>query len=137
MLDRLNPLITSEMRGRMRGRRAFIALTLFLILVSCVSSGIYASVYSSADSYRLGAPGIQYGPIIGKSIFAGITMLLLGLVSFIAPGFTASALAGEHERKTYDMLLVTSLRARQIVLGKLGAVFSFLLLLIFEWSMVE
>lgn len=126
-----NPLIISEMRSRMRGRRAFIALTLFLMLVSCVASGIYASVYSTGiDYYRIGAPGIQYGPIIGKSIFAGITLLLLGLISFIAPGFTAGALAGERERKTYDVLLVTPLRARQIVLGKLGGVFSFLLLLV-------
>ncbi len=131
IFSQVNPLIISEMRGRMRGRRAFIALTVFLMLISCVASGIYASAYSSSTvAYRVGAPGVQYGPVIGKSIFAGITLLLLVLISFIAPAFTAGAIAGERERKTYDVLLVTPLRARQIVWGKLGAVFSFLVLLI-------
>lgn len=131
MFGQVNPLIISDMRSRMRGRRAFIALTLFLILVSCVAGGIYAAVYSSSMTYgRAGALGIQYGPVIGKAIFAGITLLLLSLISFIAPGFTAGALAGERERKTYDVLVVTPLRPHQIVLGKLGAVFGFLMLLI-------
>ncbi|HMR66157.1 MAG TPA: ABC transporter permease subunit [Anaerolineae bacterium] len=126
-----NPIIVTEMRGRMRGRRAFIALTLFLMLISCVAGGIYSSVYASSTTYyQVGAPTVQYGPVIGKAIFTGITMLLLALISFIAPGFTAGAIAGERERLTYDTLIITPLRASQIVWGKLGAVFSFLLLMI-------
>lgn len=127
----INPIIMSEMRSRMRGRRAFIALTLFLMFLSCMAGSIYATSYATQNvSYNLAAPSIQYGPIIGKGIFTGITLLLLSLISFIAPGFAAGAIAGEREHQTYEVLLITPLSAFQIVWGKLGAVFGFLLLLI-------
>jgi ABC-type transport system involved in multi-copper enzyme maturation permease subunit len=129
--SKINPIITSEMRSRMRGRRAFVALTLYLMLVSCLAGSVYSAIYAeNITYYNLATPNLQYGPVIGKGIFIGTTLLLLSIISFIAPGFTAGAIAGERERKTYEVLLTTPLPAFQIVWGKLGAVFSFLLLLI-------
>ena len=135
MIKKINPIITSEMRSRMRGRRAFIILTIYLLLLSCLAGSVYATIYNenvnrSYYAYNVTAPNIQYGPVIGKAIFIGTTLLLLLIISHVAPAFTAGALAGEREKKTYDILIITPLRARQIVLGKLGAVFIFLLLLI-------
>jgi ABC-type transport system involved in multi-copper enzyme maturation permease subunit len=40
---------------------------------------------------------------------------------FMTPGFTAGVIAEEKERKTLDFLLVTDLRSREIVFGKLAA----------------
>jgi ABC-2 type transport system permease protein len=131
--QKANPIIIREMRGRMRGWRAFVVLTVYLILLSCLAGSVYAIIYSesvSRSAYGLTAPSVQYGPVIGKSIFSGTVLLLLTITSFIAPAFTAGAIAGERERKTYEILLITPMRARQIVFGKLGAVFLFLLLLI-------
>ncbi len=131
--SKINPIIIREMRGRMRGRRAFVVMTIYLMLMSCMAGSVYTFIYSenvSSNAYGLTAPNIQYGPIIGKSIFTGTVLLLLTIISFIAPAFTAGAIAGERERQTYEMLLITPLRAAQIVWGKLGAVFTFLLLLI-------
>lgn len=131
MFQKTNPIIIREMRGRMRGWRAFVVLTGYLILLSCLVGSVYAMAYqSSSTSYGLNAPNVQYGALIGKSIFSSTVLLLLAVVSFIAPAFTASAIAGERERQTYEILLVTPMRARQIVGGKLGSVFLFLLLLI-------
>lgn len=133
MFQKVNPIILREMRGRMRGWRAFVVLTVFLMLLSCLAGSVYAIVYTESVSYNpygLTAPSVQYGPVIGKSIFSGTVLLLLMITSFIAPAFTAGAIAGEREQKTYEVLLITPMRARQIVSGKLGAVFLFLLLLI-------
>jgi ABC-type transport system involved in multi-copper enzyme maturation permease subunit len=129
---KINPIIIREMRSRMRGRRMFIFMTIYLTLLSCLAGSTYALVYSenANSAFALAAPNIQYGPIIGKSIFSGIILLLLLIISFIAPAFTAGAIAGEREQQTYEILLITPLRAAQIVWGKLGAIFSLLLLLI-------
>lgn len=130
---KLNPIIIREMRSRMRGRRAFVAMTIYLTLLSCMAGSVYTFIYSenvSNNAYGLTAPNIEYGPIIGKSVFTGTVLLLLSIISFIAPAFTAGAISGERERQTYEILLITPMRAAQIVWGKLGSVFIFLLLLI-------
>ncbi len=132
-LAKINPIIVREMRGRMRGRRAFIVLTIYLMLMSCMAGSIYTLIYSenvSYNPYGLGAPAIEFGPVIGKSIFSGTVLFLLTIISFIAPGFTAGAISGEREQQTYEVLLTTPMRPIQIVWGKLGSVFTFLLLII-------
>jgi ABC-type transport system involved in multi-copper enzyme maturation permease subunit len=132
-LKKVNPIIIREMRGRMRGRRAFIVLGLYLLLLSCVVGSVYSSAYSGSSnyhySYNITAPSIQYGPTIGKTIFASTILLLLLIISHVAPAFTAGAITGEREQKTYEALIITPLRAHQIVWGKLGSVFTFMVLL--------
>ena len=131
IFQKANPIIIREMRGRMRGWRAFVVLTGYLILLSCLAGSVYAISYQTGStSYGLNTPTLQYGVVMGKAIFSSTVILLLVVISFIAPAFTADAIAGERERQTYEILLVTPMRARQIVGGKLGAVFLFLLLLI-------
>lgn len=130
----LNPIIVSEMKTRMRGRRFYILLTLYLIVLSCMVGMVYVQIFESSGFdnhlYNLSIPNVQDGPTIGKSVFGGTVFLLLILISHIAPAFTAAAISGERERQTYEILVITPLRARRIVLGKLGSIFLFLLLLI-------
>ena len=132
MFQKVNPIIIREMRGRMRGWRAFVVLTLHLVVLSFLAGTVYSIIYatSASSGYNLTSPNIQYGPVIGQAIFSSTVFLLLFITSFISPSFTAGAIAGEKERKTYEILLITPMRARQIVAGKLGSVFLFLLLLI-------
>jgi ABC-type transport system involved in multi-copper enzyme maturation permease subunit len=134
MKQQINPIIVNEMRTRMRGCRAYVILTVYLIVISCTTGSMYTSMYEDSNSqnslYNVTTPDIQSAPSVGKAIFTGTTFLLLILISHIAPAFTAAAISGERERQTYEILSVTPLAARQIVWGKLGAVFWFLLLLI-------
>jgi len=136
ILQRLtNPVIINEMRTRMRGRRAYVILTLYLLVLSCSAGTLYSSIYTDSqgsqyDMYDLSTPNLQDGPTTGKAIFAGTIFFLLILVSHLAPAFTAASISGERERQTYEVLIVTPLKAQQIIWGKLGAVFLFLLLLI-------
>jgi len=113
-----------ELRGQMRGWRAFAVLTVYLFLLSCVAIALYFSVYTTY------AAGTLIGVRAGRTLFSGIVLLELLLVCFIAPAFTVGAISGERERQTYDLLVITMLRPRSIVVGKLGAALAYIVLLI-------
>jgi hypothetical protein len=121
-----NPVILKELRGRMRGRQAFILLTVYLGLIALFIVLIYNSVF--------GVQSLTWDPssrqIAGKVVFGTVVLLELLLLSFIAPGLTAGAITAERERQTFDLLRTTLLSAQSLVLGKLGSAFSYLLLLI-------
>lgn len=128
--QRVNPIVLREMRSRTRGSRAFLGLVAYLTVLSSIAGIIYAiAYYSNADYYTTTILGVQHGPLIGKSLFVGITLLLLVVLPFIAPSLGADMIAGEKERQTYEMLIITPLRARQIVWGKLGALLMAVLVL--------
>jgi ABC-type transport system involved in multi-copper enzyme maturation permease subunit len=122
-----NPVITKELRGRMRGSRAFILLTSYLALIALFIGLIYLFASSSAPVMRWD-PSFRQG--LGKSIFGTVVLLELLLVSFIGPGLTAGAITSEREHQTLDLLRISLLSARSLVLGKLGTAFVYLFLLI-------
>lgn len=120
-----NPIVRKELRGRMRGRRAFVVLTIYLLLLSCFTSILYYAYASAAQQ--------PYGPdshLIGKIVFGGVLGVQVLLVIFITPAFTAGAISGERERKTYDLLRTTLLSARALVTGKLLSALAYVVLLI-------
>lgn len=120
-----NPVTVKELRGRMRGARGFIILTVYLMLLSGFIVLIYASYAASANQ--------TYGPDprqAGKPIFTAVLGIQVMLVLFLSPSFTTAAISGEKERQTYDLLRTTLLPARSLVLGKLLSALGFVLLLI-------
>lgn len=124
-----NPVMLKELRGQMRGWRAFVVLTIYLLLLGCVTGGLYASVYASSSVMASMGRGVA-GATAGRTLFGGIVLLGLLLVCFIAPAFTVGSIAGERERLTYDLLVITLLRPRSIVAGKLGSALAYVVLLI-------
>jgi len=122
-----NPIISREMKVRMRFARSFWlqgAYLLFLIAIVLLAyQGIL--VYSP----------ISHPADLQNRLQAFYYMLLYSLVSvivLIAPALTASAISFERERRTLDLLLTTPLRPMQILVGKLVASFAFLMLLLVE-----
>lgn len=122
---RQNPVVIKELRGRMRGARAFVVLTVYLTLMSGFASLLYFAYAASTAS--VSGPSSQ---IVGKVVFGGVVGIELFLVCFIAPAFTAGAISSERERQTYDLLRTTLLPARALVLGKLTSALSYILLLL-------
>src|SRR4029079_839190 len=57
----------------------------------------------------------------GSLIFQLFSMVQLALVTFFAPLFAASRVAQEKDRQTLVLLLMTDLRNRELVFGKLLA----------------
>ena len=125
MLD--NPVILKELRGRMRGRQAFILLTLYLGLIAIFIGIVYTFLTEQASSITWDP---SFRQTAGKVVFGAVVLLELLLVSFIAPGLTAGAITSERERQTFDLLRTTLLSASSLVLGKLGSAFTYLFLLI-------
>jgi ABC-2 type transport system permease protein len=121
-----NPVVLKELRGRMRGPRAFVVLTTYLLLMSGFVTLLYV-VYVASTNDVYNNPGSQ---LIGKFVFGAVVGIELLLVCFIAPAFTAGSISGEREHQTYDLLRTTLLTASQLVLGKLASALSYIMLLL-------
>ena len=120
-----NPVTMKELRSRMRGRRAFAVLTLYLVVLAAALIFVYL-IYLSTS----GVPSSTMARSAGKGIFAAILGVQIILVAFIGPAFTAAAISGERERQTFDLLRTTLLSAESFVLGKLISSLSYILLLV-------
>jgi len=123
-----NPIIIKELRSRMRGARAFIILTAFLLLLGLVSYGLYRIMAATSGRYG-GRPLLSAH--VGQAIFTALAFFELLLVCFITPALTAGIISGERERLTYDMLLATPLRPHSVLWGKFISALVYVLLLIF------
>ena len=122
---RLNPVMLKELRGRMRGVRAFAVMTVYLGLMSGFTLLLYLVYGSFSRSSGSAAAGE-----IGRVLFLGVVGIELLLIIFIAPAFTAGAITGERERQTYDLLQTTLLATPSFVIGKLESALGYILLLL-------
>jgi ABC-type transport system involved in multi-copper enzyme maturation permease subunit len=121
-----NPVILKELRGRMRGARAFVVMTIYLLLLGAFTALVYVAVAES--TLTVGAQ-VNVGEI-GRTLFTGVVGIEMMLVAFIAPAFTAGAISGEREHQTYDLLRTTLLAPSRLVLGKLLSALLYVLLLL-------
>ena len=119
-----NPLASKEMLARMRSPRTFVIALLELLPLSAIAAGLYVMIANSSNADS------SSNASVGRLFFAGISAVELGLICLLAPALTADLISGERERQTLDLLLVTPLSRRQIVVGKLVAALGSLLLLI-------
>ena len=119
---RAQGMLAKELRGRMRGPRAFVVLSVYLLFLTGFTLFIYFLV-------RL---AIQSDPTTpaGKPVFLGLVAFQLGLVCFLAPSFTAGTISGERERQTYDLLMTTPVPLVLVVATKLFAALAYVFLLI-------
>jgi hypothetical protein len=126
-------IMVKELRSRMRGRRAFIVLTIYLGLLALITYGSYLIVAPTARD-NIGGGGFvnqaNTSAIVGQTIFTLLSIFQLILICFIAPGFTAGQISLEREKQTLDLLVSTPMRPGAIVLGKLLAALAFVVLMI-------
>ncbi len=122
-----NPVLSRELRGRIRGNRALLILVIYLSIIAAVTLLVYAA---AANSFQGGLDDVEAGRVIGKTIFVTVMAVSLIQVCVITPSLTAGAVSGEKERQTYDLLITTLLSPLQIALGKLASALAFAMLLI-------
>jgi ABC-type transport system involved in multi-copper enzyme maturation permease subunit len=126
---------TKELRGRMRGRRAFAVLTIYLILLGLFAWGVYQFQLNAASSmYGVysggGLPSVALSAQIGQSLFSGLLMIETLMVIVLAPAFTSGAISLEREKQTLDLLIATPLSSVALVVGKLASALAYVFLLI-------
>ncbi|RMH72857.1 MAG: hypothetical protein D6675_03680 [Gemmatimonadetes bacterium] len=119
-----NPLFVKEVRSRIRGRGAFIILTVYGALLAALIAFIYYE-----DVLRSHAWGTITS---GRDLFYGLFAIQLTAVCVISPSLTAPSMTLEKEKQTLEMLLMTHLTAAHIMSGKLLStlLFGFLLLIL-------
>jgi hypothetical protein len=122
-----NPIISKELKGRMRGRQGFILLTAYLALISLAITGMYYLASNDWSTASIQPDGLQE---LGKQIFGVVVLLEFLLIIFIGPALTSGSISSERERLTFDLLRASLLSTRDLILGKLGSAVAFLLLLI-------
>jgi ABC-type transport system involved in multi-copper enzyme maturation permease subunit len=134
VLRGISAILVKDLRGRMRGRRAFITLTIYLVLLAGFAWMIEKL---SEQSLALNAACFGCGPqttfasaSIGRGIFVGILMLQTLVVSVLAPASTAGSISGEREHQTLDLLTVTPISSLAIVLGKLLSALAWVFVLV-------
>lgn len=116
-----NPVLLHELRARMRGARSFWILLAYLgILAVTMGFAAIAAHASYAESGMEGASGpLLFAVLIGTQAI---------LIALIAPSLTSGAITLEREHQTYEMLATSRMDAPTLVLGKLAASLSFLML---------
>jgi ABC-2 type transport system permease protein len=116
-----------ELRGRMRGRRAFVIMTIYLLLL-----GGFALMIEKVMENQFSIPfsGASASPAIGQGIFAALLMLMTLQVAFLAPSSTAGAISLEREKQTLELLVTTPISSLAIVIGKLLSALIYVFLLI-------
>lgn len=118
-----------ELRGRMRGRRAFVILTIYLLLLGGFA-WMVELIMERTYSFGFGGNGSYATAAIGQGIFAALLMLETLQVAFLAPSATAGAISMEREKQTLELLVVTPITSVAIVLGKLLSALVYVWLLI-------
>lgn len=120
-----NPVMVKELRGRMRGVRAFAIITIFLVLMGSFTVLLYLLQLPVLSGSRTIVTGE-----LGRLLFLGIVGIELMLIIFIVPALTAGAVTGERERMTYDLLQTTLLPAPTFIVGKLESALGYIFLLL-------
>ena len=118
----LNPIMAFSATRRMRSFRTMLIVTAYvaaLLLLALAFLGPFLS-----NTVYLGT--MTQGPLC----YLALLIAQFGLIILIAPAMTSASVAGERERQTLDLLLVTNTGSFRIVLGKVLESFAVLALLI-------
>lgn len=105
--DRLNPILVKEVRQALRGKYFRVLFWITLFLGSLIGLGVVTSSISSGSS--------ETGRVFFLSIFGALSAAVHCFVPFSAFLSTSA----EWDENTYDLLIISNLRPRQIVQGKL------------------
>lgn len=118
-------LLTKELRLRLRRERFVWLIIVYLLVMGLLGFGFL----QRANVFSGGYQGFLLSQI-GAQLYALLSFIQLFLIVFIAPAFTATAINGEKERQTFDLLLCSKLSAFSLLAGKLLAGLVNVLLLI-------
>lgn len=127
-----NPILAREMRTRMRGSRPFWLLFAYVAILAAILFVTYLfwwnSVQGDLSSGRNGAAGgaSQVGKIFYSTLFT-VQAIMIGIIT---PSLTAGGISIEKEQRTFDLLTVSLMPRRSIVIGKLISALAFVALLL-------
>lgn len=118
-----NPVLQRELLTNLRAPRAFVLLLVYQLALAMVIVIAYPrEIRIDLSTESAAAQRLVDFFFIGQ----------FAIASLMAPSFAAGAITGEKERKTYEMLLASPLKPWRIILGKLTAALTHLVVLMFS-----
>ncbi len=124
---RNNPVLRRELIERVQGAKVVVFLTLWLALLTIILVLTYQASVAINQGVQIDVTSLGR---VGRQLFEWVLFGMLVLILFLVPGLTAGAITGERERQTLVPLQMTMMRPRDIIIGKLSAALSFLMLLV-------
>jgi len=116
----MNPLLIRHLYGSARRNRFFILLTLYLLAVGLITTLFVTLILSDwvTGMNRVSMQEIFSG---GRALYWFSSVILLISAILLAPINALGAFSSEREHRTLDLLRVTTLTPRALVLGKMTA----------------
>ena len=127
----ISAIFVKELRGRMRGRRAFVILTIHVLLLTAFAwmfermnedSFVNQGLYGGQSQFASAA--------VGRGVFSGLLFLQTLMIAVLAPAATAGAISSEREHQTLELLTVTPISSIAIVVGKLFSALAWVFILV-------
>ena len=113
-----NPIMLKELRASLRGLRFFVA---HLVILCLFTAGLLLSFLAMVPSHPSGYDDPGDPSVVGRRVYLITQLLQLGVAFLVVPGLAATSISSERESLTHDLLLTTTMTARQIVWGKFTA----------------
>lgn len=108
-------LLIKELRSRFRRERTVWIIIVYVLLMSLIG-WIIVSRWTNSSSYYYG--GFSDA---GTTLYTFLSMIQLFFILFVTPAFTSTAVNGEKERQTFELLLCSQLSSFALISGKLVA----------------
>ncbi len=108
--DHLNPILVKEARQALKSRQFVVTFMLLLLIAWLVS----------VVGVTLAGPAIEYGSP-GRYFVMFFVFVLQFAVHFIVPFTAFRSMQVENELSTFELLSISNLSPKSIVLGKLGS----------------
>ena len=118
---KINPVYKKELKTSVRTAKMSWTILVYNAALATIALFLFYACFANRSR-------IDYSEIL--TIYAFIACLEFGLIVFVVPALTSSAISGERERQTLEILLTTTLKPIQIITGKLYASISEIVLLV-------
>jgi ABC-2 type transport system permease protein len=111
----LNPILEKDIKTKMRGWRMPIVISIYVLLLGLVLFLFFVSNNQMFNYYGYST----FNPRIAVNAYNTIAIFQFGLLMFIVPALTATAISGERERQTLDLMLCSDISTWSVIIGKL------------------
>ena len=138
----MNPVLLKDLLALLRLKRVaavqlfFVAVLALLVIASWPRGGVVggtAQITGSASGTAADASADAAGPSLIRTddrLLVGLIVGQLVMMILFVPGVAATALTGEKEANTLEMLYASRLRPGQIIWGKIGLAVAYPLVLL-------
>ncbi len=114
----MNALIRSDLKQRTRGKRWWILLALWTLLLLALLAFVRSAAVRSQQFVSIEGQLRQAREPVGPTMFGSLMLFTLILACLIVPSLTSTTINGERERGTFAVLQATMLRPWEIFFAK-------------------